>query len=227
MVKMQNVMIKGTKDGLLLTLDDRCSFKDLLEELENKLSLNQQDANDAPSSVHVRIHTGNRLLTQRQRKKVIDIVTKKKHLKIESIDSNVILKEEADKLRKESEIQMIAKMVRSGQILKVNGDVLLIGDVNPGGIIMATGNIFILGSLKGIAHAGCEGNKEAVICASKMIPTQLRIADLYTRAPDREEGKTLDAECAYINNLEQIIIDRIVVLNNIRPNLNRFVEGGF
>ena len=42
--------------------------------------------------------------------------------------------------------------------IKVPGDLLLIGDVNPGGTVMAGGNIFIMGSLKGIAHAGCYGN---------------------------------------------------------------------
>ncbi|MCU9614010.1 septum site-determining protein MinC [Caldibacillus lycopersici] len=225
MVKLHNVMIKGTKDGLLLHLDDRCSFSELLNELEDKL-LPHQQVNDDSHVLNVRIHTGNRFLSKNQEKKIKEIVGHKKNLQIESIDSNVILKKDAERIKRESEIQVITKIVRSGQILNITGDVLLIGDINPGGKVMASGNIFILGSLKGIAHAGCLGNEEAVICASKMSPTQLRIADCFTRAPDREEDKPQEAECAYVNDAQQIIIDKLIVLKKIRPNLNRFVEGG-
>ena len=78
----------------------------------------------------------------------------------------------------------VAKIIRSGQVLNVTGDLLLIGDVNPGGTVIADGNIFILGALKGIAHAGFDGNTEAVIAASVMKPSQLRISDVLNRAPD-------------------------------------------
>lgn len=63
-------------------------------------------------------------------------------------------KDEANRLKAESEIISVAKIVRSGQVLETEGDLLLIGDVNPGGMVKAGGNIFILGSLRGIAHAG-------------------------------------------------------------------------
>jgi len=226
MVKMQNVMIKGTKDGLLLSLDDKCSYSELLEELKEKLSFHKK-ADVAPNSVHVRIHTGHRFLSEQQKKQVLDILSQDKSLKVQSFEADVILKEEAEQLWRESEVQMICKIIRSGQILDIKGDALLIGDVNPGGIIRATGNIFILGTLKGIAHAGYNGSEDAVICASRMKPTQLRIADVYTRAPDRDEGQFGEPECAYINDSKQIMIEKMVVLKNLRPNLNRFVEGGF
>ena len=68
--------------------------------------------------------------------------------------------------RQEHEIVSVTRIIRSGQVLKVPGDLLLIGDVNPGGTVMAGGNIFVMGILKGIAHAGCYGNEEAMVAAS-------------------------------------------------------------
>ena len=44
----------------------------------------------------------------------------------------------------------VARIIRSGQVLQVAGDLLLIGDVNPGGTVIAGGNIFIMGALKGL-----------------------------------------------------------------------------
>lgn len=57
--------------------------------------------------------------------------------------------------------------------MEVEGDLLLVGDVNPGGKVISTGNIYIMGNLYGIAHAGVMGDREAFITASYMKPTQL------------------------------------------------------
>jgi len=225
MVKMQKVMIKGTKDGLLLSLDDSCSFSELLIELEKKLTP-QRVTTDESHSVNVRIHSGNRYLTKEQQKKIRELLMKQQNLQITSFESDVILKKDADKIRRESEIHVITTMVRSGQILQVVGDLVLVGDVNPGGKVVASGNIYVVGALKGMAHAGCHGNEEAVIVASKMSPTQLRIANSFSRAPDLEELQSLEAEFAYVNDLKQIVIDRLVYLKKIRPNLSQVLEGG-
>ena len=88
----------------------------------------------------------------------------KKNFVVDTIESNVMTKEEAEKMKEEQEITSVSKIIRSGQILQVPGDLLLIGDVNPGGTVMAGGNIFVMGVLKGIAHAGCFGNEEADCC---------------------------------------------------------------
>ena len=120
----------------------------------------------------------------------------------------------------------VSRIIRSGQVLEVPGDLLLIGDVNPGGTVIAGGNIFIMGTLKGIAHAGFYGNVQAVITASSMQPSQLRISDCINSAPDpQENNEKREMECAYVDENHQIIVDRLQVLINLRPNLNRF-EGG-
>ncbi|MCK6204970.1 septum site-determining protein MinC [Bacillus infantis] len=225
MKKTQNVTIKGTKDGLTLHLDDSCSYEELKKELDRKLSESARTNVDRPL-MSVRVQAGNRYLTADQEEELKDLIRSKKNFVVDSVSSNVLTKEEADREKKENEIKSVAKIIRSGQVLEVPGDLLLIGDVNPGGTVMAGGSIFIMGSLKGIAHAGCYGNKQAVIAASMMRPSQLRISDCINRAPDHSKDEDMrEMECAYIDENEQMIVDRLQVLMHLRPNLTR-LEGG-
>ena len=87
--------------------------------------------------------------------------------------------------------------VRSGVEVRHPGTVMVFGDLNPGGIIIATGDIFIWGRLRGIAHAGAQGNRQARILALQMKPTQLRIADVVARAP-QAPPHAFEPEIAYI-----------------------------
>ncbi|MYL33316.1 septum site-determining protein MinC [Pontibacillus yanchengensis] len=216
--KKQIVTIKGTKDGLTLHIDDACSFEEVLKELDHKLLRNYVDE-DQPM-ITVSIQLGNRYLNEDQLEQLRDVVRAHNKLVIHSIESDVITKEEAIEWMKDSEITSLFKVVRSGQVIDVRGDVLLVGDVNPGGKIAATGNIYVMGHLRGIAHAGVNGNTNAIIAASYMRPSQLRIANYISRSPDYDtEGVYM--ECGYIDlNQEKIIIDRLQLLNQKRPDLS-------
>jgi septum site-determining protein MinC len=75
--------------------------------------------------------------------------------------------------------------VRSGVEIRHPGTVVILGDINPGGIVIADGDILIWGRLRGIAHAGASGNRDCLIMALQMEPTQLRIADAVARAPEK------------------------------------------
>ncbi|MEO1429310.1 MAG: septum site-determining protein MinC [Cyanobacteria bacterium J06632_19] len=87
--------------------------------------------------------------------------------------------------------------VRSGVEIRHRGSVIILGDVNPGGIVVAEGDILIWGRLRGIAHAGAQGNSECTIMALQMEPTQLRIADALARAPEKSPTQHT-AEVAYM-----------------------------
>lgn len=225
MNKRQNVTIKGTKDGLTLHLDDSCSFQELKNELDEKLTANYNAHEDRPL-IPVKLETGNRYLNIEQQEELKDLVRQKKNLVVEGIHSNVLTREEAEIQRQEHEVATIARIIRSGQVVEVPGDLLLIGDVNPGGTVKAGGNIFVMGSLKGTAHAGCYGNGQAVIAASSMKPSQLRISDCINRAPDvPNNDEKHEMECAYIDGNQHIVVDRLQVLMHLRPNLTR-LEGG-
>ena len=69
------------------------------------------------------------------------------------------------------------RTIRSGTRIEFSGHVVVLGDVNPGAEIIAEGNVIIWGHLRGMVHAGAKGNRNAVICALDLSPTQLRIAE--------------------------------------------------
>ena len=73
--------------------------------------------------------------------------------------------------------------IRSGVEIRHRGTVVVLGDLNPGGIVVANGDILVWGRLRGVAHAGASGNSKCLIMALQMEPTQLRIADFVARAP--------------------------------------------
>lgn len=218
MLKTNYVTIRGTKEGLILFLDDECSFSELVSELEEKLSSNYPQISEGPA-VHVKVSVGNRFLSDEHKNQLITIISEQRKLVINQIESNVVTKQQAEQLQKEAQTATIMKAVRSGQVLEVQGNLLLLGDVNPGGTVIATGNIYIMGVLRGIAHAGSEGNKEAIISAAKMEPSQLRIADIVSRSPDTKDGERHEMECAYVGEDNQIAIEQIQHMGKIRPHI--------
>ena len=78
----------------------------------------------------------------------------------------------------------VQRTLRSGQSLKSEGNIVIIGDVNPGAEIIAKGDITVWGVLGGIAHAGSDGNNYSRIRALKLHAIQLRIGDVFARRPD-------------------------------------------
>jgi septum site-determining protein MinC len=83
----------------------------------------------------------------------------------------------------------VQRTLRSGYSIKNKGHVMVIGDVNPGAEIIAGGNVVVWGRLRGMVHAGAEGNEQSVVCALDLSPTQLRIADKIATTPQRK-GKS-------------------------------------
>lgn len=89
--------------------------------------------------------------------------------------------------------------IRSGMEIRHAGTVVILGDVNPGGSVIAEGDILVWGRLKGLAHAGARGNTECRIMALRMEPTQLRIADKVARPPETPPAEYWP-EVAYIGD---------------------------
>jgi septum site-determining protein MinC len=79
--------------------------------------------------------------------------------------------------------------LRSGQVLRKTESIVVIGDVNPGAQVISGGDVMVWGRLRGIAHAGAEGNRRAVVAAIDFVPTQLRIANLTAIAPERKKPR--------------------------------------
>ena len=65
--------------------------------------------------------------------------------------------------------------------------VIVMGDVNPGAEIVAGADILILGTCRGLLHAGAPDNIYASITATRLMAPQIRIAELIARSPDSRE----------------------------------------
>jgi septum site-determining protein MinC len=88
--------------------------------------------------------------------------------------------------------------VRSGIEIRHPGTVMIVGDVNPGGEIIAAGDIIIWGNLRGLVHAGSRGNDKCLVMALQMCPTQIRIANFIARSPENPPAK-LEPEVAHVS----------------------------
>lgn len=102
--------------------------------------------------------------------------------------------------------------VRSGQVIKSNGNVVIIGDCHPGCEIHAAGDITVWGILGGIAHAGCNGNTKARIRALNLNAIQLRIADSFARRPDHIKNVYVEKSNSFTPEEARNINGSIVIL---------------
>jgi septum site-determining protein MinC len=112
----------------------------------------------------------------------------------ESDEEIVALKNEAENLP----TLYLRKTIRSGQSISSDGNLVIIGDVNPGAEVIAKGDITVWGILGGIAHAGSEGNNYAKIRALKLNPVQIRIGEIFARRPDTINLPYIQKSCEYI-----------------------------
>lgn len=109
---------------------------------------------------------------------------------------------------KHTQLMVVNRTVRSGQEIRTEGSVLICGNVNPGSQVIAGGSIDIRGVCRGLVHAGAFGDEKAVIIADRLMPVQIRIANLVARSPDENE-KVDTSERASIKN-HQIVIEPIM-----------------
>ena len=103
--------------------------------------------------------------------------------------------------------------IRSGDRISSNGNLCIVGDVNPGAIVSAKKNIYVWGKLRGIAVAGMDGNNNASISSLYLNPLQLRIADVIAIGP-KEKPKNSYPEIAVIENQTIIIKPFLIETKN-------------
>ena len=101
-----------------------------------------------------------------------------------------------------SETKFIQGSLRCGRREEYAGSLVICGDVNSGAEVIAGGNIMILGALRGVAHAGANGNTKAIISANYIEVTQIRIANMVTEVAE----KTDKCPICKIENNEIVII---------------------
>lgn len=218
-MRIEHVALKGTREGLVLYLDPTAEFSSLMEELAQHLKKSAQFLQGASVSCYA----GEKEMEEKQRT-ALDGLLKEHGLEISrwltteeiglTAKSPVVREEEQmaqtwDEGIVEGSCLFVDRTLRSGQKVEYSGHVIVLGDVNPGAEIFAGGNVFVLGALRGVAHAGAIGDRKATVSAISLMPTQLRIADLVTRPPeDTDEGR--GPEIARIKD-DRLIVETLVI----------------
>ncbi len=105
-----------------------------------------------------------------------------------------------------SQTQFYRGSLRSGQKVEFEGSLVILGDVNAGAEVLAEENVVVLGILRGMAHAGAKGNKEAIIAAASIESPQIRIANI-VREMEKDELEGQIKTCAYVNEKNEIILE--------------------
>jgi septum site-determining protein MinC len=199
------IVIKGvTVPALMVKLDKDKTVEENLSELEDKLS-----SAFFKGSMAV-IDYSDFDISDEDKKKFEETLTKcnTKFLGYRSSDNKE--KEERktfDDIKEKKSLQVVNKTLRGGQRVEYDGDVLIIGDVNPDAYVIASGNIIIMGTARGIVHAGASGDETAIVMALKLRPQQLRIGSFFTRSPDNTELPEYP-EKAFVRE-HQIYIEKI------------------
>lgn len=203
---LSTVQIKGIREGLLVTLGEG-EWDDISEDLYKELD---QQA-DFLSGAKIILDVENHSLSAASMGKLRDDISEKglslwailshsptteKNAQALGLATRIHQSQPEDENRdqgidiSDDEGVLVRKTLRSGSSIQHPGHVTVIGDVNPGAEIIAGGDIVVWGRLSGMAHAGAEGDMDAVVCALNLSPTQLRIADLIAVAP-QDDGERI------------------------------------
>lgn len=188
-VSQNSVLFKGKNGGIQIVLDENVDF----EELKSTFSEKMNDAHRFFDGAKTNIAFSGRKLTDQEETELLAIISEKTKLDISFVQDKE-LKNDVKTASMQNLVSSVDNMthfhrgsLRNGQEIRYRGSVVVIGDCNPGSQIIATGNIIILGTLKGTAHAGCEGDESCFVATFVMNPVQLRIAKIITYVPEEHK----------------------------------------
>lgn len=227
----QEVWFRGTRDGLLVVLEDRSGWDSLMAALAEKLEASGGFFRGAEVTVAV----GQRQLGEEERAQLAALLRQhglvpRQIREGEDLTRLVPSAQPPSPRRVEPDAPgavgfgharsapplVVTRTLRSGQTLRHPGDVVIVGDVNPGAEVVATGHIVVLGALRGVAHAGASGDETAIVAAVRLEPTQLRIGRYVGRPPDADSSGAGVPEVARVAN-GQIVVEGRPLLGRYSP----------
>ena len=220
------IAIKGTRNGLLLTLEPETPFSELLDALSQRLSEAPaffRGASLALDTTRRELHMSERtqleaLLAHYQmsvnslEQAPIAITGEREIISSSSIGVDPFLATQITNEqvyqpdpRDSADTLFLRRTVRSGQAIHYPSNIVILGDVNPGAEIVAGGDILVWGVLRGMVHAGYPDNEHAIVCSLSLTPVQLRIAHLLSRPPEGFEAQPRPEFAAIRNG--QIVVE--------------------
>ena len=172
-----HVIINGKNDRLVIALNPDIDFLDICDILKTKIL----EAKNFIGNSRMAIEFSGRALTNEEENKLIGIITENSNIVISYIFSKRTDSEEEmdleniNPLIEEGKTHFFRGTLRSGSKIESDGNVVVLGDVNPSSIIKARGNVIVLGHLNGTVYAGLGGDDRAFIGAIYFNPIQLTI----------------------------------------------------
>lgn len=180
------VSINLKKDEIVIKLSENAEQGEILEALKKKIPELKKLYKDEKTPIKV---TG-KVLKNKEIDEIQEVIKNKIDVEINfDMPKSLGLSSIKKAFEREiaiSETKFHRGSLRSGQKLEVEGSIVVLGDVNSGAEIMASDNIVVLGALRGLAHAGAKGNKQAIIAAGLFDAVQIRIANI-VKEIDRDE----------------------------------------
>lgn len=194
------VIFKGIQDGILIVLNNKVYFDDV----ENALLQKVQNAKTFFKGANKSISFKGRDLSEDEENRLLDIISNVAEINISFVNNipTIISEEQQEtvtEVKNDNITEDSAKLsipnvdtsntyfhkgsLRNGQKINYKGNVVVIGDINPGGSVVADGNVIVLGKLKGTVHAGLNRDKNCFISALRMTPSQLIIGDCLAYFP--------------------------------------------
>lgn len=208
---MSCVSVNLKKDEILIKIDDNSEHEDVLTDLKLKLIDLKKLYQDAKTPIRV---TG-KILKNIEMDEIKEIIQNEINVEVNFDTPKTLGLHSITKSYKKdvgiSETKFHKGSLRSGQRMEVDGSIVIIGDVNSGAEVIATDNIVVIGTLRGLAHAGAKGNKEAIITASTLDVVQLRISNI-VKEIDKDEEEI--QECAYIYVEKDKIVSKFLHSTN-------------
>lgn len=186
---LNNIKVSHTTDEIVLNVNVIADIHEVVEELETKLPKLRAFYDDSklPFKVVGKLFTESEIEII---KKTINEQIKDVEIKFDDISDLLglhTIKKTFETNTDISETKFVQYSIRSGQKEEYAGSIVICGDVNPGAEVIAGGNIMVLGTLRGVAHAGANGNKKAIISANCIDITQVRIANLVKEVAEKME----------------------------------------
>jgi septum site-determining protein MinC len=205
------VVFKGTGDGITVLMDDLADFDLILSEFMDKLKASKKFFKGSKVSIRFK----GRTLSKDEQDKLLNLLRNQNILNISflhELEEDLIVNANQSCDDQISHTHFHYGIVRSGQHIQYNGNVVVLGDVNPGGLVTAGGNIIILGALKGKVHAGLNLNvSKPFVVALGMFALQIGLRNIVAQSPDGDTvygKKEMIPQIAYIQE-DQIYVDQI------------------
>jgi len=215
---MSDIILKGDKNGFSVIIDAGVNYEDAFKDLKEMImQQNVKSAGENDDVINFTVKTGNRLLTDQQKNDIRELFDKFPQLELMDIESDVESQADVDELFNKNKTSVESGIVRSGQELNYEGDLIFLGSLHRDAKICATGSIYILGDVDGIVQAGYPDNTSATIFGNLKNVDQLRIADVIEIVTDDNRADFENSKFAFIDDMHAIKIDD---LKNYKDRLN-------